>query len=97
MKSKALRVVRLTPTLLADVGLNADGYFGGAGSTTTGNSALLARPVYEVLLTATLQFKILGAVQRVDNETVSGTSTAVKYLVKINNATLGNGTGATGQ
>ena len=48
------------------------------------------------LTTATLPWKILGAAQRVDNETVSGTSTAVKLLVKINQATLGNGTGATG-
>jgi hypothetical protein len=82
--------------LLADVGLNADGYFGGAGSTATGNSAV-SLDLATKAATATLQFKILGAVQRVDNETVSGTSTAVKYLVKLNNATLGNGTGATGQ
>jgi hypothetical protein len=40
-----------------------------------------------------LQFKILGTVQRVDNE-VTGNYT--KVLAKINQATMGNGTGATG-
>lgn len=82
--------------LIADVGLNADAYYGGAGSTTTGASAA-SLDLATKATTATLQFKILGAVQRVDNETVTGTSTAVKYLVKINNASLGGGTGATGQ
>jgi hypothetical protein len=82
--------------LLADVGLNADAYYGGAGSTVSGTSAA-SLDMSTKAATATLQFKILGAVQRVDNETISGTSTAVKVLAKINNATLGNGTGATGQ
>jgi hypothetical protein len=82
--------------LLADVGLNADGYYGGAGSTTSGVSAA-SLDLATKATTATLQFKILGTAQRVDNESISGTSTAVKYLVKINAATLGGGTGATGQ
>lgn len=82
--------------LLADIGLNADAYYSGSGSTTTGSSAA-SLDLSTKATTATLQFKILGAVQRPDNETISGTSTSVKYLVKINQATLGNGTGATGQ
>lgn len=82
--------------LIADVGLNAEIYASGSGSTTTGASAM-SLDMSTKAPTATLQFKILGAVQRVDNETVSGTSTSVKVLAKINNATLGNGTGATGQ
>jgi len=82
--------------LLADVGLNADAYYGGAGSTTSGVSAA-SLDMSTKATTATLQFKILGTVQRVDNSSISGTDTAVHVLVRINNATLGNGTGATGQ
>jgi hypothetical protein len=82
--------------LLADVGLNADAYYGGTGSTTTGTSAV-SLDMATKATTATLQFKILGTVQRVDNSAVSGTDTAVHVLAKINAATLGNGTGATGQ
>jgi hypothetical protein len=81
--------------LSADVGLNA-GFNLGAGSTSTGVSGS-SLDLATKATTATLPWKILGTVQRVDNESVSGTSTAVKYLVKINNATMGNGTGATGQ
>lgn len=81
--------------LVADVGLNADAHYA-TGSTSTGVSACSLNTATKAT-TATLQFKILGAVQRVDNETVTGTSTAVKVLAKINNATFGNGTGATGQ
>ncbi len=80
--------------LLADVGLNV-GSTTVAGSTTTGTSGSTL-DMSTKATTATLPWKILGAAQRVDNETVSGTSTAVKLLVKINQATLGNGTGATG-
>lgn len=83
--------------LSADVGLNADAYVGGSGSTTSGVSAMSLDVGGTKATTATLQFKILGTVQRVDNESVNSSSTAVKYLAKINNATLGNGTGATGQ
>lgn len=83
--------------LIADVALNADAYVGGSGSTTTGASAMSLDVGGTKATTATLQFKIIGAVQRPDNETVTGSSTAVKYLAKINNAHMGNGTGATGQ
>lgn len=82
--------------LLADVGLNADAYYGGTGSVTTGTSAV-SLDMSTKAATATLQFKILGTVQRVDNSSVSGTDVSVHVLAKINNATLGNGTGATGQ
>jgi hypothetical protein len=82
--------------LLADVGLNADGYYGGSGSTTSGVSAV-SLDMATKATTATLQFKILGTVQRLDNSSISGTDVSVKVLAKINAATLGNGTGATGQ
>lgn len=77
---------------LANVGLNAD-LSTVAGSTSTGASAA-ALDMSTAAATATLQFKILGVVQRPDNEP---TGNATKVLVKINNATLGGGTGATGQ
>lgn len=80
--------------LVADIGLNA-GHTTVAGSTTTGQSAA-AIDMATKATTATLPWKILGAVQRVDNETVNSSSTAVKLLVKLNNAVLGSGTGATG-
>lgn len=75
----------------ADTGLNAD-LSTVVGSTVTGNSAA-ALDMSTKATTATLQFKILGPVIRPDNEP---TGTATKVLVKINNATLGGGTGATG-
>lgn len=78
--------------LAADVGLNAD-LSTVAGSTTTGTSAA-ALDMATKATTATLQFKILGTVQRVDNES---TGASTKVLVKFNNAVLGGGTGATGQ
>ena len=80
--------------LAADVGLNVS-HTTVAGSTTTGTSAAAADFATKAT-TATLPFKFLGTVQRVDNESFSGTSTAVKGLFKINAATLGGGTGATG-
>lgn len=76
---------------VADIGLNAD-LSTVAGSTTTGVSAA-ALDMATKAATATLQFKVLGAVQRPDNEP---TGASTKVLVKINNATLGGGTGATG-
>jgi hypothetical protein len=80
--------------LIADVGLNV-GHTTVAGSTVTGSSAA-AIDMSLKAATATLPWKILGAVQRVDNETVTGTSTSVKLLVKLNQAVLGSGTGSTG-
>lgn len=77
--------------LVADIGLNAD-LATVAGSTTTGVSAA-ALDMATKATTATLQWKILGSVNRVDNEP---TGNATKILVKINNAMLGSGTGATG-
>jgi len=76
---------------VADIGLNAD-LATVAGSTTTGTSAA-ALDMATKATTATLQWKILGSVQRVDNEP---TGNATKVLVKINNAIMGGGTGATG-
>ena len=78
-------------TAVADIGLNAD-LSTVAGSTTTGTSAA-ALDMATKATTATLQWKILGSVQRVDNEP---TGNATKVLVKINNAVMGGGTGATG-
>jgi hypothetical protein len=76
----------------ANVGLNAD-LSTVAGSTTTGLSAA-ALDMSTAAATATLQWKIIGVVLRPDNEP---TGNATKVLVKINNAHMGNGTGATGQ
>lgn len=77
--------------VVTDIGLNAD-LSTVAGSTTTGNSAA-ALDMATKATTATLQWKILGSVNRPDNEP---TGNATKVLVKINNATFGGGTGATG-
>lgn len=76
---------------VADVGLNAD-LSTVAGSTTTGTSAA-ALNMAGAAVTATLQWKILGVVQRPDNE-IGGAAT--KVLVKINNAQLSAGTGTAG-
>ena len=73
---------------VADVGLNAD-LTTVAGSTTTGTSAASLN-MAGAANTATLQWKILGVVQRPDNE-ITGQYT--KVLVKINNAQMGAGTG----
>lgn len=80
--------------LVADVGLNV-GHTTVAGSTTTGSSSA-AVDMATKATTATLPWKIVGAIQRVDNETFTGVSTAVKLLVKLNQAVMGNGTGSTG-
>lgn len=76
---------------VADVGLNAD-LTTVAGSTTTGTSGA-ALNMATALSTATLQFKIMGVVQRPDNE-IGGNYT--KVLVKVNNAQLSAGTGTAG-
>lgn len=76
----------------ANTGLNADAYFTN-GSTTTGVSGC-ALNANSLAATATLQFKVLGPVPRVDN---APTGSSTKVWVKINNATMGGGTGATGQ
>ena len=76
---------------VADVGLNAD-LTTVAGSTTTGTSAASLN-MAGAANTATLQWKILGVVQRPDNE-ITGQYT--KVLVKINNAQMSAGTGTAG-
>lgn len=76
---------------VANVGLNADAGTV-AGSTTTGTSAA-SLDMSTAAVTATLQFKIMGVVQRPDNE-ITGNST--KVLVKFNNAQLSSGTGTLG-
>jgi len=76
---------------VADVGLNADATTV-AGSTVTGVSGA-ALNMAGAAATATLQFKILGVVQRPDND-ITGNFT--KVLVKINNAQLAAGTGTAG-
>lgn len=76
---------------VADIGQNAD-LATVAGSTTTGTSAA-ALDMSTKNTTATLQWKVLGVVQRPDNE-ITGAST--KVLVKINNAQMSAGTGTAG-
>ncbi len=80
--------------LVADIGLNV-GHSTVAGSTSTGTSAATV-DMSTKATTATLPWKIVGAIQRVDNETLTGVSTSVHLLVKLNQAGLGSGTGATG-
>lgn len=77
--------------LSADVGKNAD-LTTVAGDTNTGTSAAALNMATKAT-TATLQFKIMGVVQRPDNEL---TGNATKVLVKINNAQLSAGTGTAG-
>jgi len=76
---------------VADVGQNAD-LTTVTGSTTTGTSAAALNMATKGS-TATLQWKIIGVVQRPDNE-ITGNYT--KVLVKINNAQLSAGTGTAG-
>lgn len=76
---------------VADVGQNAD-LATVAGSTVTGTSAA-ALDMSTKNTTPTLQWKVLGVVQRPDNE-ITGAST--KVLVKINNAQMAAGTGTAG-
>ena len=76
---------------VADIGQNAD-LATVAGSTVTGTSAA-ALDMSTKNTTATLQWKILGVVQRPDNE-ITGASTKVQ--VKINNAQMAAGTGTAG-
>lgn len=76
---------------VADVGLNAN-IAAGAGSTQTGASGT-SLDVATAATTATLQLKILGFTQRVDND---NTSANAKVVVKINNDQFGSGTGTAG-
>ena len=76
---------------VADIGQNAD-LATVAGSTTTGTSAA-ALDMSTKNTTATLQWKVLGVVQRPDNEI---TCNNTKVLVKINNAQMSAGTGTAG-
>jgi len=75
----------------ANVGKNAD-LATVAGSTTTGTSAA-ALDMSTAATTATLQWRIMSPIQRVDNDT---TGNSTKVLVKVNNHQLSSGTGAAG-
>lgn len=76
---------------VADIGQNANLY-AGAGSTTTGTSAH-SLDLGDKGTTATLPFKILGVVNRPDNEK---TGAATKVLVSMNNDQYKGGTGTAG-
>lgn len=75
----------------AAVGLNCDVTIA-AGNTTTGNSGM-ELDSSETNTTATLQLKIIEAVQSEDNDS---TLTNAKWIVKINNHQLNSGTGSAG-
>lgn len=77
-----------TPLTLADVGLNTNLVVGTNNGFTSG---WLLDNASEGT-GATLQCKILGLVQRIDNEV----GQFAKWLVKINNHELGSGTGTAG-
>lgn len=70
---------------VGDVGLNAN-LVVGAGSTTTGLSAMTANQG-TIAVTATFQLRIMGFSQRADNDDTAANS---KWLVKINNSAYGN-------
>lgn len=76
---------------VADVGLNAN-IAVGSGSTTTGTSATTL-DVGTKLTTATLPLKIIGFVQRPDNDNTAAQS---RVLVKLNNHQFGSSTGTAG-
>lgn len=76
---------------VADVGLNAN-IAVAAGSTTTGASGMTL-DVATIQTTATLPLKIMGFVQRPDNDNTAANS---KVIVKINNHQLGASTGTAG-
>lgn len=75
----------------ADIGLNAD-LVAGTGSTSTGLSAFQLDTSTKAT-TATLQLKILGIVQRVDNAFATAGDANAKVRVKINLHTMRNTTG----
>lgn len=76
---------------VTDVG-NTCNVYAGAGSTTTGTSAHSA-DLGDKGTAATLPLKVVGVVQRVDNE-ITGNYT--KVLVQINNHQYKGGTGTAG-
>ena len=76
---------------VADVGKNCNVY-AGAGSTVTGTSGHTA-DLGDKGTTATLPLRVLGTVQRVDND---ATGNFTKILVTINNHQLKGGTGTAG-
>lgn len=78
-------------TITANVGLNGQ-FTTTAGSTTTGSSGMQLDSA-GLATTATLPLKIVGFPNRPDN--IPG-DTYFSYYVKLNGATLGDGTGSTG-
>jgi hypothetical protein len=76
---------------VADIGLNADSIVA-AASSTTGQSGMQLDTSTKAT-TATLQLKILGFVNRPDNEIGSANA---KVWVTINNHQLASGTGVAG-
>ena len=79
-------------TVIADIGLNV-GLTYTAGSTSTGQSALIANMATKAT-TNTLPLKIVGVVQRPDQD--MSDSANWKLLVTLNTANFGNGPGAAG-
>lgn len=78
-------------TITANVGLNGQ-FVTTAGNTTTGASGMQLDST-GLAATATLPLKIVGFPNRPDN--IPG-DTYFSYYVKLNGATLGDGTGSTG-
>ena len=76
---------------VADIGLNCN-LAAGAGSTTTGASGHSA-DLNDKATTATLPLKVVGTVQRVDND---ATGNYTKILVQLNNHQYKGGTGTVG-
>lgn len=79
-------------TVIADIGLNV-GLTYTAGSTATGQSGMIANMATKAT-TNTLPLKIVGVVQRPDQDMTD--SANWKLLVTLNTANFGNGPGAAG-
>ena len=82
------------PLEMVDAGLNVN-FVVGAGSTVTGASGMEIDSNTENT-SATLPLKLIGPVQRADNELVAAGQEWTRWLVKINNHQLGSHTGTAG-
>ena len=84
-----------TPIAVASIGLNASLISTSGGDTLTGASGMQIDSS-SASTTATLELKLLGVVQRADNELVTAGQAYTRWLVMINAHELNSGTGSAG-
>lgn len=84
-----------TPIAVASIGLNASMISTTGGDTITGASGMQIDSS-SASTTATLELKLLGVVQRADNELITNGQANTRWLVKINAHELSPGTGSAG-